>query len=113
MPIVFAYEHPHLYSPIDRKPKHVEDWRRLRRVRNIVMNGRVSVVVDHWDEDWARLRFTLVEGTAEVLEEGLERDRAVDLLQAKYEQYRKLPLLGAPVIRVTIERRVDWEGSRL
>ncbi len=108
VPIVFVYEHPHLYTPIDRKPKRVDDWRLLRRVQNVVTNGRASVVIDVWDEDWSRLRYVLLEGTADVLESGDERDRALRLLEAKYPQYGALPLGDAPVIRVTVERRVDW-----
>ena len=111
VPIVFVYEEPHLYTPIDRKPKRVDDWRLLRRVQNVVTNGRASVVVDHWDEDWSRLRYTILEGTADVIESGEERDHAVRLLEAKYDQYRSMPLGDAPVIRVTVERRVDWPGS--
>jgi PPOX class probable F420-dependent enzyme len=112
VPIVFVYEHPRLYTPIDRKPKQVDDWRRLRRVQNVVTNGRASVVIDVWDEDWSKLRYVLLEGTADVLESGAERDGAVARLEAKYPQYRDLPLGDAPVIRVTVERRVDWEGDR-
>lgn len=108
VPIVFVYEHPHLYSPIDAKPKRGTDPRRLRRVQNVVTNGRASVVVDVWDEDWSRLRYVLLEGTADLLESGDERDHAVALLERKYPQYRALPLADAPVIRVTVERRVDW-----
>ena len=111
MPVVFAYEHPCLYTPIDRKPKRVDDWRRLRRVQNVVTNGRASVVVDAWDEDWSRLRYVLLEGTADVLESGDERDRAVALLEAKYAQYGAMPLGDAPVIRVTVERTIEWEGA--
>lgn len=111
VPIVFVYEHPHLYSPIDSKPKKVGDWRHLRRVQNVVTNGRASVVIDVWDEDWAKLRYVLLEGTADVLESGNERDRALALLEAKYPQYKAMPLGDAPVIRVTVERRVEWSGS--
>lgn len=110
VPVVFAYEHPHLYTPIDRKPKRAADWRRLRRVRNVESNGRASVVIDVWDEDWSKLRYVLLEGIADVLEAGEERDRAVALLTAKYAQYRDMPLGDAPVIRVTVERRIDWPG---
>ena len=109
VPIVFVYLEPVLFTPIDRKPKR-DDWRTLRRVRNIETNGRVSVVVDAWDEDWSRLRYTLLEGTADIVESGPERDRAVAALEAKYAQYRDLPLAGRPVIRVTVERRSDWSG---
>lgn len=108
VPIVFVYEHPQLYTPIDRKPKRTDDWRRLRRVQNVVMNGRASVVIDHWDEDWSRLSYTILEGTADLLESGDERDRALRALETKYGQYRDLPLGDAPVIRVNIERRIDW-----
>ncbi len=111
VPIVFVYEHPRLYTPIDRKPKRLADWRRLRRVQNVVTNGRASVVVDVWDEDWSRLRYAILEGTADLVETGEERDRAIALLEKKYDQYRSLPLGDAPVIRVTVERRVDWEGG--
>jgi PPOX class probable F420-dependent enzyme len=111
VPIVFAYEHPHLYTPIDRKPKRVDDWRRLRRVQNVVTSGRASVVVDVWDEDWSKLRYVLVEGTADVLESGAEHDRAVALLEAKYAQYAAMPLADAPVIRVTVERTIEWSGN--
>ena len=111
VPIVFVYEDPHLYTPIDRKPKRVDDWRRLRRVQNVVHNGRASVVIDVWDEDWSKLRYVLLEGTADMLESGEERDRAVSLLEEKYPQYRALPLGDAPVIRVTVERSSEWEGS--
>jgi PPOX class probable F420-dependent enzyme len=111
VPIVFVYEHPHLYTPIDDKPKKSEDRMRLRRVQNVVTNGRASVVIDAWDEDWSRLRYVLLEGTADLIESGPERDRAVALLEAKYPQYGSLPLGDAPVIRVTVERRVDWDAS--
>lgn len=111
VPIVFVYEHPHLYTPIDAKPKRVDDWRRLRRVQNVVTNGRASVVVDEWDEDWSKLRYVLLEGTADVLEGGAERDRAVALLEAKYPQYRDMALGDAPVIRVTVERVIEWSGE--
>lgn len=111
VPIVFVYEHPYLYTPIDSKPKKVGDWRHLRRVQNVVTNGRASVVIDVWDEDWSKLRYVLLEGTADVLESGDERDRAVALLEAKYPQYARLPLGDAPVIKVTVERRLDWSGE--
>ncbi len=112
VPIVFVYLEPHLYTPLDRKPKRDDDWRALRRVRNIETNGRVSVVVDEYGEDWTRLRYVLLEGTAEILESGNERDRAAAALEAKYPQYRTLPLDGRPIIRVTVERRVEWSASR-
>ena len=109
VPIVFVVADGHLYTPIDEKPKRV-DWRELRRVRNIETNGRVSVVVDVWDEDWSRLRYVLLEGTADILTEGAERERAVALLEEKYPQYARMPLGDAPIVRVNVERRAEWHG---
>lgn len=111
IPIVFVYDHPYLYTPIDSKPKKVGDWRHLRRVQNVVTNGRASVLIDAWDEDWSKLRYVLLEGTADVLESGNERDHALALLEKKYPQYTQLPLGDAPVIRVTVERRAEWSGA--
>ncbi len=111
VPIVFVWADPHLYTPIDRKPKRSRDWRALRRVRNIETNGRVSVVVDVWDEDWSRLAYVLLQGTAEIIESGVEWERAAALLAAKYPQYRALPLAGCPIVRVTVERRTEWRGA--
>jgi PPOX class probable F420-dependent enzyme len=110
VPIVFAWEGGHVYTPIDRKPKSVSDWRELRRVRNIEANGRVSVVVDEYGEDWTALVWVRVDGTAEILTEGPARDRARELLEAKYPQYKRLPLGDAPIVRIAIEHVSEWHG---
>lgn len=111
VPIVFVYEEPFLFTPIDRKPKSVADWRELRRVRNIDTNGRVSIAVDRYDEEWSRLAWVRLEGTADVLTSGPDRERALALLERKYEQYRELGLADAPVIRVRVERATEWRAS--
>src|SRR3954454_7351119 len=54
VPITFALLDGRLYSALDAKPKRVAGPQ-LRRVRNIRENPRVSVVVDHYAEDWSRL----------------------------------------------------------
>jgi PPOX class probable F420-dependent enzyme len=110
VPIVFAYEEAQLFTPIDRKPKSVADWRELRRVRNIETNGRVSVVVDAYDEDWSHLAWVRLDGTADILTEGEDRRRAIAVLERKYPQYRELPLGDAPVVRVRIEHASEWHG---
>jgi hypothetical protein len=69
------------------------------------------VVIDEYDEDWSRLRWVRLDGTAEVLEHGAERDRAVAALEEKYPQYRSLSLEGCPVIRMTVERRTEWSAQ--
>ena len=109
VPIVFVWAEPHLYTPLDRKPKSVA-LGELQRARDIEMNGRVSVVVDEYAEDWSRLAWVRVDGTAEILESGEERDRAAAALTEKYPQYRTLTLDGCPIVKVTAERVSEWHA---
>ncbi len=55
-----------IYSVLDQKPKRTS-LNRLRRVRNILANPQVSLVVDHYEEAWDRLWYILVRGRAELL----------------------------------------------
>jgi PPOX class probable F420-dependent enzyme len=103
VPICFALEGDMLYSAVDEKPKRS---RRLKRLENIRRHPHVSVLVDRYEEDWSRLWWVRLDGTASVLEEGPEREHGLALLQAKYEQYRAEPPTGA-VIAVRLE---SWRG---
>ncbi len=107
VPIVFVYDDGIVYTPIDAKPKSVPP-ERLRRVRSIQANPHVQVLVDHYDEDWQRLGFVQLRGRAELIDQGAEYERAVSLLEEKYEQYNDLPLEGRPVIKISVERTVTW-----
>jgi len=110
VPVCYAFDGTRLYSVIDAKPKRT---RELRRLRNIAENPRVSLVVDEYDEDWTRLRWVIVEGRADVLTSGAEYAAAIDLLVAKYPQYRAMALDRARgvLIRVTPARVVRWSFS--
>lgn len=112
MPVVFVYDSPYLYSPIDRKAKRDTDPQTLRRIQNIETNGRVSLVVDRWSEDWSQLEWVRIEGIAELLQDGQERDQAAEALLAKYPQYQDLGLEGCPVIKVTVERITQWKAAQ-
>lgn len=104
VPICFALEGDTLYSAVDEKPKRS---RGLKRLENIRAHAQVSVLVDHYEEDWTRLWWVRLDGAAGVVEEGPERERGLELLRAKYEQYRAEPPTGA-VIAVRIERWRGW-----
>ena len=110
VPIVFAYEHPFLFTPIDAKRKSVSDWRDLRRIRNIETNGRAAVLVDHYEEIWTRCAWVRLDGVADLLTTGDEHRHALGLLAAKYPQYERMPLRDAPVIRLRIEHIAQWHG---
>ena len=111
VPIVFVWREPRLYFPLDRKPKRDDDWHMLRRVRNIETNGRASIVVDHYAEDWSQLAWVLLDGVATILETGAERDEVASWLVEKYAQYGGGKLDGRPVVRVTVERAVAWRAA--
>jgi len=110
VPIVFAYEHPYLFTPIDAKRKSVDDWRELRRVRNVEANGRAAVLVDHYEEVWTRCAWVRLDGVADMLTKGDDHRHALALLVAKYPQYERMPLRDAPVIRIRIEHVSQWHG---
>lgn len=107
IPICYAFDGQALFSVLDQKPKRAQVTR-LRRVRNIQENPQVSVVVDHYEEDWSRLGYILVMGTATLLFEGREHDTAVRLLRRKYFQYLAMDLDANPVIKITPQRIICW-----
>ena len=107
VPICFALDGDTLYSAVDRKPKRAGDLKRLQNVRT---NPRISVLIDGYDEDWSRLWWVRLDGLARIVEEELERARALGLLEAKYEQYRAEAPQG-PVLAVEIERRRGWVAT--
>ena len=109
VPVCFAFDGDALYSAVDDKPKRT---RRLRRLRHVEENPHCSLVVDEWHEDWSRLRWVIVEGSADVLRTGTDFNRAIDLLTAKYPQYRTMDLrTDGAVLRLRAERILAWRAS--
>jgi PPOX class probable F420-dependent enzyme len=106
-PLCFVLEDDVLYSAVDEKPKRSK---RLRRLDNIRDHPLVAVIVDHYEEDWTRLWWVRLDGTASVLDAGSEREHALGLLREKYKQYRAEPPAGA-VIAIRVERWRSWESS--
>jgi len=102
VPCCFVLEGDTVYSAVDHKPKSTFD---LVRLENLRATGVVSLLVDHYDEDWSRLWWVRLDGTGRVEEGGDTRERALGLLAAKYEQYRQqIPAGPAVVIEVTTWR---------
>ncbi|AOW95216.1 PPOX class F420-dependent oxidoreductase [Rhodococcus sp. WMMA185] len=102
VPIVFALDSGTIYSSVDHKPKRTTA---LRRLQNIAANPAVSVLVDHYDENWDQLWWVCANGRAEILDAGTpECISAIDILAAKYSQYVERRPDG-PVIAV---RDLQW-----
>ena len=119
VPVCFACGTDAIYSVLDEKPKRVTATR-LRRVRNILANPQVCLLVDHYEEDWGRLAYILIEGTAKIITEKTERTEATEsaehaealrLLREKYPQYRAMRLEGRPVIKISPQRFITWKAS--
>lgn len=111
IPICFALDAdaPILYSPLDDKPKSMTDRLRLARVRDIAADPRVTVLADHWDEDWTRLAWLRLTGTARLVPVEDERHAvAIRGLRARYRQYRDQVIEVQPLIAVDIERVTRW-----
>ncbi len=111
IPFCFVYNGEAFYSPLDEKPKTV-DPEQLARTRNIRANPDVALVVDHYEEDWRKLRFVLVRGKATVLSGGKEHTRAVAMLRRKYFQYRDMDLAHRPVLKVVPWKIVTWSAAK-
>ena len=107
IPVCYVFDGQTIYSVLDAKPK-IAPLRQLRRVRNILANPQVSLVVDHYEEDWTRLQYVMVTGDAELLESGKEWTRAIAMLREKYPQYQSMNLGESPVIKITPARFVPW-----
>jgi PPOX class probable F420-dependent enzyme len=106
VPIVFALDGDTLYSAVDRKRKRSP---KLRRIENARARPDVTILVDHYDEDWGGLWWIRLRGRARVLDDGDERERALALLAEKYLQYRTEPPDG-PVLAVDVTEIRDWSA---
>lgn len=106
VPVCYAAAADAVYITIDQKPKG--DPRALKRLRNILDNPAAALVVDRYDEDWARLGWVMVRGGAEILEGGAEHDRAQALLRSRYPQLDTMRIADLPVIAIRIARVTSW-----
>ncbi|MGA7911582.1 MAG: TIGR03668 family PPOX class F420-dependent oxidoreductase [Candidatus Dormiibacterota bacterium] len=107
VPVCFAFEGDTIYIAVDGKPKQTRD---LKRLRNIAANPAVALLVDHYEDDWAKLWWVRVDGHARVITDGVESEKAIELLAARYEQYRSSRPAG-PVVAIAIDRWSGWSGA--
>jgi PPOX class probable F420-dependent enzyme len=112
VPVVFAVSgdspdnHGVVYTAIDGKPKSTQ---RLRRLTNIAGNEQVSLLVDHYADDWTQLWWVRVDGDAAIHSDGEAMHTGYRLLRAKYPQYQSVSLNG-PVIAITVRRWSSWHA---
>jgi PPOX class probable F420-dependent enzyme len=108
VPIVFDFDGELIRTIADPKPKRGLD---LLRHRNIRANPAVSLLVDEYEESWRDIWWVRADGTAQVFDEGPQRDDAIRILRARYPQYAEWtePFGAATIIRV--ERITSWSLS--
>jgi PPOX class probable F420-dependent enzyme len=108
VPICFALTAAGIVTPIDEKPKDVDPMG-LRRVRDVRENPSVSLVADHYAEDWSQLGWVQVRGTAELLDPDEEgHEEGVTALRGKYDQYADHELSRRPIIQIEPESVRSW-----
>jgi coenzyme F420-0:L-glutamate ligase / coenzyme F420-1:gamma-L-glutamate ligase len=108
IPVCYACDGASLFIALDAKPKRVAP-ERLRRIRNILENPRVALVIDHYSDDWSELAYLLIQGTAALVYPGAtEHNRAVTLLRERYVQYLVMPIEQQPVIAIRPATVVAW-----
>jgi PPOX class probable F420-dependent enzyme len=107
VPVVFALDGDTVYFAVDAKPKRTPH---LQRLRNIAANPAVSLLADHYEEDWTRLWWVRVDGVASEVEDPSRAGRALDLLAGRYPQYRQSRPQG-PVVAITIRSITGWEAA--
>lgn len=111
VPVCYACEGTALYIALDAKPKRVPP-ERLKRVRNILENPFVALVVDHYDEEWSRLAYLLLRGTALLLPpDAAEHARAIGLLRERYPQYQRMPIDTQPLIMLRMTSATFWRAA--
>lgn len=106
-PCCFALDGDLVYTAIDYKPKRTT---RLARLDHVRAHPAVSLVIDHYEDDWSALWWVRLDGSARVVEDGPPWEHAVEVLRAKYPQYQARPPTG-PVIVIAVERLSSWAGS--
>jgi PPOX class probable F420-dependent enzyme len=106
VPCCFVLAGDVVYSAVDEKPKRSPD---LARLRDMAENPDVTIVVDHYEEDWDEVWWARVRGRARMTEDA-EEARGAALLRAKYPQYEAHQL--ARVVAIDVTEVSGWAARR-
>ena len=104
VPICFVVDGDTLYFAVDAKPKRTSD---LKRLRNIAANPSVSVLFDHYEDDWSRLWWVRIDGAAQIVADVAQAEHAIEMLAGRYPQYRHARPIG-PVVAISVVRMSGW-----
>ena len=108
VPVCYAFDGTHFYTPLDEKPKSIE-VSKLRRVRNIEARHEAALLIDQYSDDWSQLGYLLIRGKAELIAPDHQlHGHALLLLRTRYAQYRAMALEQYPVIMITPAQVTSW-----
>jgi PPOX class probable F420-dependent enzyme len=105
LPVTFAVFEGAVWSAIDRKPKRAGEPARVRRLRR---RPEAALLVDRYDDDWARLAWLELRGPVTIHPLG----PALEALALRYEQYRAEPPPG-PLLRLDVRDAVWWRAGEV
>jgi PPOX class probable F420-dependent enzyme len=109
VPITFAVVDHRIVTAVDGKAK---SSRQLKRLANVAVQPKVSVIVDHYDDaDWTALWWVRVDGIAHVEEFGPSYDTGIAALRDKYAQYRGEVSLDGPLLVIEVKRATQWSAA--
>ncbi len=99
-----------IVTAVDHKPKRSVA---LRRLANIAGNPSVSLLVDHYEDDWDELWWARADGCARIVSAGAEpelRAQAVTALGGRYHQYIERPPTGDLIV-IEVDRFSGWSPT--
>jgi len=108
IPVCYAWDGRSVYIALDAKPKRVAP-QQLKRVRNLLANPQVALVVDRYSEDWTQLGYLLIRGVAALLPPvDPAHPTIVALLRERYAQYQAMPIDEQPIIAIQPVAVTAW-----
>lgn len=105
--VTFAVDGDRIYTAVDHKPKTTAN---LKRLRNIAENPRVTLLADHYSDDWDELWWARADGRAAILGDPAETAAPIARLTSRYPQYREARPDG-PVIAIEVHHWSAWSAS--
>ena len=103
VPCTFAFVDDTIVTAVDHKPKRTA---RLQRLENIRTNPSVTVLVDHYDDDWSDAVVGRI-AAAHVVDE--PAPALIEPLVAKYRQYQEQRPSGAAIV-IHLTEVLGWSA---
>lgn len=109
IPFCYAFNGERFYFVVDEKPKR-QTGKPLKRIRNMLENPHVALVIDDYSDDWTQLAYVLVSGSPQVVDDEAEYATALALLRDRYPQYRAMLLSFArnTMVRISPNKILAW-----